>query len=554
MSAPSYALGLDFGTGSVRALIVDIHTGAEVGTAVSAYPSGEEGVIISADDPNLARQNPYDYLRCMSEVIRGALADARRSDADVAARIVGIGVDTTGSSPMPVDASNQPLANDGRPDTMVWLWKDHTSFAEAAEITAKAAEQGQPYLAKCGGVYSSEWFWSKALRCLRVAPDVIESAASWVEIADWIPSQLAGISDPALIVRGVCQAGHKAMYSADWGGLPSEDFLHTLDPRLAALRSRLYTSAAPSNQLAGRLSSEWAADTGLPEGIPIAVGALDAHFGAVGGGIRDGVFVKIMGTSTCDIAVVSRERGVPDIPGLCGIVDGSVIPGMIGLEAGQSAVGDIFNWFVREFGPLNEDGHRVFAEQAAKLRPGESGVVALDWNNGNRTVLVNPLLTGLLVGQTLHTTPAEIYRAMIEATAFGARKIIERMVEYGVPIEAVINCGGIAEKSPLAMQIYADVCNRPMHVSGSPQTCAKGAAIFGAVVAGAHATVEQAQAAMAAPVALTYMPNPSAVAVYEQLYQIYTKLHDAFGIRGAMVDLSDVMPDLIALRQSVRRG
>lgn len=542
-----YSLGLDYGTNSVRALLVDVKTGEEVATSVFDYPSGEAGVFYDDKDPNLARQTAADYI----EGFYGA-ATAVLKGIDPAS-VIGIGVDTTGSSPMPVDREGLPLAL--HPEfqknlaAYTWLWKDHTSYAEAAEITEKARAQGLPYLAKCGGVYSSEWFWSKILKCARVAPDVFEAAYSWVEFADWVPGFLTGNSDPHLIKRGVCPAGHKAMYADEWGGLPSKHFLATLDPRLAYLRDRLYTEAVPSDHSAGGLTEEVAAKVGLRPGTPIAVGAFDAHFGAVASGVKPGTLVKIMGTSTCDCMVHPLDEPLPDIPGLCGIVKGSIIPGMYGLESGQSAVGDIFNWFVSELGPA---GHEALTAEASAQKAGESGLLALDWNNGNRTVLVDPLLTGMVLGLTLHSSAAEIYRALVEATAFGALKIINRHEEYGVMVKEVVNCGGIAEKNPFVMQIYADVCNRPMKIARSAQTCALGSAILGAVVGGAFNSVQDAQKAMAGVRDRVYTPDPESAATYAKLFALYTDLHDAFGTKQWSGNLAHVMKQLIKIRSQAR--
>ncbi len=543
-----YSIGFDYGTNSVRALLVDVSNGAEVATAVFNYPSGDAGVYYDDKDPNLARQNAADYIEGFYATAKEVLAGINPTD------VVGIGVDTTGSSPIPVNKEGTPLALipelNSNLAAYTWLWKDHTSFAEAAEITEKAKAQGQPYLAKCGGTYSSEWFWSKILKCARVAPDIFEAAYSWVEFADWLPAFLTGNTDPLTIKRSVCAAGHKAMYSDEWGGLPSKEFLATLDPRLADLRDRLYNEAVPSDQSAGGLSAEVAAKVGLPAGIPVAVGAFDAHFGAVASGAKTGTLVKIIGTSTCDCMVHPLDEPLADVPGLCGIVKGSVIPGMYGLEAGQSAVGDIFNWFVSELGTA---GHEALTAEASEAKPGASGLVALDWNNGNRTVLVDPLLTGTIVGLTLHTTPAEIYRALVEATAFGSLKIINRLEEYGVMVQEVVNCGGIAEKNPFVMQIYADVCNRPMKVSRSAQTCALGSAIFGAVVGGVYETAQEAQVKMTGVKERIYTPNPEAAATYARLFAIYSDLHDALGTTTWQGNLSHVMKDLIAIRNEARK-
>ncbi len=557
-----YTIGLDYGTNSVRALVVDVANGAEIGTAVWQYEHGDHGVILGRD-PNLARQHPADYVKGAGQTIRKALAAARkRVPSFSAAQVIGIGVDTTGSTPLPVDASGRPLAWSARFDTnpaaMAWLWKDHTGVAEAAEITALAARMRPQYLAKIGGTYSSEWFFSKVLHCLRTAPAVFKAAHSWVEIADWIPAMLTGTEAPDALRVGVCAAGHKAMYSATWGGYPDETFLAALDPRLGALRSRLPARAYTVDQPAGRLTAAWANRTGLPAGIPVAVGAFDAHFGAIGAGVRPGTLVKIIGTSTCDITVAPGDRRLPDIPGLCGIVDGSVLPGYFGLEAGQSAVGDIFNWFVSYVQPGGPAiTHAALETQAARIAPGESGLLALDWNNGNRTVLVDQRLTGLIAGLTLYTTPAEIYRALIEATAFGALTIIERFAEYGVGVDEVVNCGGIAEKSSLVMQIYADVTGRPMRISRSAQTCALGSAIAGAVVAGraagGHATFDEAQRAMTGLKKTIYRPRPAAHAVYRELYPLYRRLHDAFGTATWQGSMYDVMKQLLDIRQRARR-
>ena len=547
-----YAIGVDYGTNSVRALLVDTEDGREVATSVFNYPSGVDGVVLSAD-PNLARQHPRDYIEGFIKSVRSVVSESGVSAKD----IVGIGIDTTGSSPMPVDEAGFPLAwdfpqtKDGYSEdglaAMCWLWKDHTAYAEAAEITEKA--KSYPYLAKCGGTYSSEWFWSKILHCARVAPTVFARAFSWVEIADFVPAYITGTLSTSVLKRGICAAGHKAMYSEEWDGLPSKEFLASLDPRLADLRDRLFATTYTSDQIAGHLTEVLADQCGLDAGIPVAVGAFDAHLGAIGAGIKPGTIVKIMGTSTCDCLVHPLEQPIADIPGLCGIVPGSVLPGMYGLEAGQSAVGDIFNWFVSQLGIA---GHDALSEQALSLKPGSSGLLALDWNNGNRTILVDPRLSGMIVGLSLYSTAAEIYRTLIEATAFGALKIINRIEEYGVPVDEVINCGGIAEKSPLTMQIYADVCNRPMKVSRSAQTCALGSAIAASVAAGNHPDVPTAQAAMTGVKERVYIPDPEAVAVYAKIFALYSDIHDAFGTSIWNGNLGHVMKSLLTIRDEVR--
>jgi L-ribulokinase len=558
MSA-KYTVGLDYGTNSVRALVVDTANGREVATAVWGYEHGEAGVILSRD-PNLARQHPADYIKGAEATIKKAIAGAKKAVKGFSAdQIVGIGVDTTGSTPLPVDAKGQPLAFDKRfaknPAAMAWLWKDHTGVAEAVEITELAGKIRPRYLAKCGGTYSSEWFWSKILHCLRTSPEVFNAAHSWVELADYVPAALTGTETPARLTAGVCAAGHKAMYNENWGGYPDKDFLSQLGPKLGELRDRLCPRVRTIDSAVGGLTAGWSRKTGLPAGIPVAVGAFDAHLGAVGSGVAPGVLVKIIGTSTCDISVWPNTENLADVPGLCGIVNGSVLPGYFGLEAGQSAVGDIFNWFVNclQPGGKKAGSHEELTKGAAKLKPGESGLLALDWNNGNRTILVDQRLTGLLVGQTLYTTPAEIYRALIEATAFGALAIINRFEEYGVKIGQVVNCGGIAEKNPLVMQIYADVTGRPMKISRSAQTCALGAAIAGAVVAGAHKNFASAQKAMTGLKPRVFRPDPEAHAVYRGLYALYKQCHDAFGTKEWNGNLYGVMKQLVEIRSQARK-
>ncbi len=546
-----YTIGLDYGTNSVRALIVSTRDGSEAGSATWNYAHGENGILLSRD-PNLARQHPADYLEGARQTIVAALEQAKAVEGFSPSQVVGIGVDTTGSTPLPVDKEGTPLAFkaefEGNLNALAWLWKDHTSVREAEEITRCAKQERPQFLDKCGGTYSSEWYWSKIWHCLHVDEAVFDAAYSWVECADWIPTMLAGKPDPATMTVGVCAAGHKAMWNANWGGFPDADFLSSLDPKLAALRSRLSPNVRSVDEAVGGLSEEWAQKTGLTAGIPVAVGAFDAHLGGIGAGIKEGTLVKTLGTSTCDLMVVSQSKELADIPGLCGIVPGSILPGYYGLEAGQSAVGDIFNWFV---GVLNEGSHQELTEVAGKLKAGESGLLALDWNNGNRTILVDQELTGLLLGQTLYTKPGEIYRALIEATAFGALTIINRLEEYGVTVERVVNCGGIAEKNAVLMQIYADIIGRPLYVSRSSQTCALGAAIAAAVASKQFDSFDAAQNAMTGLKDVVYTPNEAEHATYTRLFALYSQIHDAFGTRGES-NLFNVMKDLIQIRREVR--
>ncbi|MBI9016361.1 MAG: ribulokinase [Phycisphaerae bacterium] len=555
-----YTIGLDFGTNSVRCLLVSTTDGHELGTAVYEYESGLSGILLDPADHNLARQNPADYLKGMEQSIRGAIIQARTTDTSFnSSQIVGIGVDTTGSTPIPVDAKGMPLALKEEflqnLNAYVWLWKDHTSHTEANEITELAQKEHPEYLAKCGGIYSSEWFFSKILHCLRTDPEVYDATYTWVEHVDWITGVLTGTEHPDTLKRSRCAAGHKALFNNAWGGYPAKDFLAKLDPKLALLRETLPDETSNVNETAGYLTEDWAVKLGLKTGIPVAMGAFDCHLGAIGAGVKPGTMVKVLGTSTCDIMVSDTSSPLEDIPGVCGIVEGSVLPGYFGIEAGQSAVGDIFNWFVNHIQPggKRSGSHETLTRKAARLMPGESGLLALDWNNGNRTVLVDQRLSGLLLGQTLHTKPEEIYRALIEATAFGALTIIKRIEEYGVIIDEVINCGGIAEKNPLLMQIYADVTNREMKVSRSSQTCALGAAMSAAVVAGkqagGHDNFTDAQTTMSGVHKKTYKPNVENHKIYQQLYSLYKQLHDAFGNADNSTGLYNVMKNLLEIKE-----
>lgn len=550
----SFSLGIDYGTNSVRALIVDCSNGRELGTGVVDYPSGNQGVLLDKNNHHLARQNPTDYLFGLEQSVRLAIEQAKKQPGFSVDQVVGIGVDTTGSSPLPVDEHNVPLALNpkwkGHIAAQCWLWKDHTSYKEAGEITRMAAQHRPQYIAKCGNIYSSEWFWSKIWRCLRSAPEVFDAAYSWVELADYVPSVLAGVDHPKKIVRGICTAGHKALFCDEWNGLPDKEFLALLDPKLADLRDRLYEVANDATVPAGKLCAEWAAKLGLPEGIPIAIGEMDVHYGAIGSGVDEGTLVKVIGTSTCDCLVVSADKKVADIPGICGIVKGAILPGYYGIEAGQSAVGDIFKWWVEGVCQGKADLHAKLTAEAESLRPGQSGLLSLDWNNGNRTILVDQLLTGLLVGQTLYTSQAEIYRALIEATAFGARAIIERIQEYGVPVTRIVCAGGIAEKNSLLMQIYADVTGCEMQVAGSSQACALGSAVAAAVLAGVHSSFAEAQAKMVSIKAVTYQPKAENQKIYNALYSLYRDLHDAFGGVNRAADLSGVMKKLIQIKET----
>ncbi|MCX7876861.1 MAG: ribulokinase [Melioribacteraceae bacterium] len=562
-----YTIGLDFGTNSCRALLVNISNGNEIATSVFAYPSGVSGVIIDEKDSHLARQNPSDYLVGIENTIKNIIAIAKTKENDFGENnIIGIGVDTTGSSPMPIDANGNALcSHEEFKDNLsayVWLWKDHTSYNEAKQITELAEKIRPQYLSKIGGVYSSEWWWSKILHCKNISPEVYNAAYSWAEICDWIPAVLVGNTKPENIKRSICAAGHKALFNYDWGGLPDKDFLNMLSDGLGDLRDRLYSSAYTSENKIGNLSEEWAKKLGLTTDVVVSVGAFDAHMAAVGAGIKEGTLVKIIGTSTCDIMISPKEKKLKDVPGVCGIVDGSVENNFYGIEAGQSAVGDILLWFVNNlvpdnYGKTTEEKFKNLEIAASKLKPGESGLLALDWNNGNRTILVDVRLTGLLIGQTLHTQPHEIYRALIEATAFGALTIIDRIEEYGVKINDVINCGGLAVKNSLLMQIYADVTNRPMKISGSEQTPALGAAIFASLAAGknfgGYDSIDEATSKMTS-ISKIYFPIQENVLVYNKLYKLYKQLHDSFGTKEWTGNMFNVMKELLNIRDDVIKG
>lgn len=544
MSGVKYVIGVDFGSDSARALVVNAQTGEELASEVSYYKRWMQGLFSDAAK-NQFRHHPLDYLESLEECITGAL---KKLPPEVAQNVIGIGVDTTGSTPGPVDAEGTPLALleefKDNPNAMFILWKDHTAVRESAEINQLAKTWGGvDYTKYEGGVYSSEWFWAKILHILRVDEQVRRAAHSWVEVCDWIPAVLTGTTNPKLLKRSRCAAGHKAMWHPEWGGLPSEEFLTMLDPLLQGVRERLFTHTYTSDERAGELTEEWAQRLGLPAGIAVAVGAFDAHMGAVGGGIKEHALVKIMGTSTCDVMVASKDTlGDALVAGICGQVDGSVIPGMIGLEAGQSAFGDVYAWLRdilfwswEALGPelgLSEETlalvrSRILAkltEEAAKVDPGTTTVVALDWLNGRRTPYADQELKGALVGLTLGTDAPRLFRALVEATAFGSKAIVERFAEEGVEIKEVIAQGGIPGKNQFVMQVTADVLGMPIKVVRSEQAVALGAAMFAAVAAGHYASVHEAQEAMGSGYSKIYTPNPESTKRYQELYQNYLQI------------------------------
>jgi L-ribulokinase len=544
MGAEKFVIGVDFGSDSVRALVVNARTGGESASAVAFYKRWAQGLYSDAAI-NQFRHHPLDYLEGLEECITNALAQL---PWEVRKNVVGIGVDTTGSTPGPVDANGTPLAllDDfaDNPNAMFILWKDHTAVREATEINKLAKGWGGvDYTKYEGGVYSSEWFWAKILHILRVDEKVREAAYSWVEICDWIPAVLTGTQNPSVMKRSRCAAGHKAMWHREWGGLPQEEFLVRLDPLLAGLRERLYEKTYTSDQKAGRLTDEWASRLNLPAGIAVAVGAFDAHMGAVGGGISENTMVKIMGTSTCDVMIAPQEViGDNLVAGICGQVDGSVIPGMVGLEAGQSAFGDVYAWFRDllawpldilgpDVGLTDEVRSQVrnsilkkLTEKAAQIDPRETTVIALDWLNGRRTPFADQELKGALVGLTLGTDAPRIFRALVEATAFGSRAIVDRFREEGLEIKQIIAQGGIPGKNEFVMQVTADVLNMPIHVVQSEQAVALGAAMFAATAAGVFSDIHRAQEQMSSGYARVYEPSPPSADHYRLLYEKYLNI------------------------------
>ena len=537
-----YVIGLDYGSDSARAVLVNAANGETLATAVSYYPRWKEGKYCNPAI-NQYRQHPKDYVEVLEATVRKVLGEV---SSEVAENVVGIAFDTTGSTPCFIDRNGLPLALREEfaenPNAMFVLWKDHTAVKEADEINALCRRWETDYSAYEGGIYSSEWLWAKALHVLREDEEVRREAYSIVEHCEWMPALLTGKTAPQEIVRSRCAEGHKAMWHAKWGGLPSEEFLTTLDPLLKGLRGRMFDATETAEKPVGRLTPEWARRLGLSTDVVVAGGAFDCHMGAVGAGVKPYSWVRIIGTSTCDIMVVEPEViGEKLIPGICGQVDGSVIPGLVGLEAGQSAFGDIYAWLRRvlEF-PLKAIlGDKLTPEEldkacdrilpaltveAEKIPVGESGLVAVDWMNGRRTPDANQMLKGAIAGITLGTTAPMLYRALVEATAFGSRAIMERLRREGVRIDRCIGIGGIALKSPFVMQVMSDVLNVPISVCESDQACALGASIFAAVAAGLYPTIETAQQAMASGCAKEYRPNSANTAKYEELYQQYLAL------------------------------
>lgn len=534
----TYTIGLDYGTDSVRALLVNTQTGENIGTAVHFYERWKKGLYCNPSNQQF-RQHPLDYLEGLENAIKGALEHVSN---EIKQNIVGVSIDTTGSTPVAVNEQGIPLALlpefADNPNGMFILWKDHTGNKEAEEINKLAHSFDVDFTKYVGGIYSSEWYWAKILRTLRVDETIRKAAFSWVEHCDWISAVLSGNTNPLTMKRSRCAAGHKAMWHEDFEGLPSEDFLTKLDPLLAGLRDRLFRNTYTSDESMGKISPEWAQKLGLSENVTIGVGAFDCHMGAVGAQIQPYDFVRVMGTSTCDMLIAPTEEiGHLLIKGICGQVDGSIIPGMLGMEAGQSAYGDYYAWLqrvitepVRELlgekaaNELSQNLIPYLSEKASLLPVSDTDPVATDWINGRRTPDANHELKASFMGLNLGTDAVKIFKMIVEATAFGSKAIVDRFIEEGVPIKQVIAIGGVAKKSAFVMQTLADVLNMPIKVASADQACALGAAMNAAVAAGVHSNLFEAQKAMGSGFDANYQPRSEYVEVYKQLYLKYQQL------------------------------
>jgi L-ribulokinase len=544
MGQDNFVIGVDYGTDSVRSLIVNAANGSEIASAIYYYPRWKDGLYCNPAE-NRFRQHPLDYIEGLEYTVKTCLLQAGPA---VASAIRAISIDTTGSSPVAVDESGTPLGLlpefEQNPNALFVLWKDHTAVKEAAEINDHAQTFPVNYLQFVGGVYSSEWFWAKLLHILRIDPAVRKACYSWVEHCDWIPFLLTGGKHVSEMKRSVCAAGHKALWAREFGpgGLPPDEFFWSLDPLLKGFTTRLFTKTYPSDQPAGKLSPEWAARLGLPPDTIIGVGAFDAHMGAVGGQIEPYHLSKVMGTSTCDMLVAPLDEVEGRlVKGICGQVPGSVIPGMMGMEAGQSAFGDAYAWFrtllswpLQQLGPDMISSAQIttlidkiipgLSRQAAALPPDPHAELALDWFNGRRTPDANQLLKGAITGIGLGSDAPRLFRAIVEATCFGAKTIVDRFVREGVPVRGLIGLGGVAKKSPFIMQMMADIMNMPIRIHSSEQTCALGAAMFAATAAGLYPRVEDAMAAIGQGFDATYTPDPTRVALYAERFKAYTQL------------------------------
>ena len=540
MKKDCFVIGIDYGTDSVRSVIVNAYNGEEIASSVFSYPRWKDGLYCDASKQQF-RQHPLDYIEGLEQTIKKCIADAGTS---VSANIKAVSVDTTGSTPVATDETGIPLALfpefENNPNAMFVLWKDHTSVKEAAEINEHNKTFSEDYLKYVGGIYSSEWFWAKLLHVLRHDADVRKACYSWVEHCDWIPFLLTDGKHVASLKRGVCSAGHKALWAAEFGGLPPNDFFSSLDPLLEGFTQRLFKRTFTADKVAGNLSQHWAERLGLSTDVIVGVGAFDAHMGAVGGQIEPYHLSKVMGTSTCDMLVAPVEDMQGKlVKGICGQVDGSIIPGMIGLEAGQSAFGDAYAWFKnilawplknamkQPASVIEETTDKIISElsrQAAQLAVNENSELAMDWLNGRRTPDANQSVKGGFSGLTLGTDAPRMFRALVEATCFGAKKIVDRFTDEGIQIKGLIGLGGVARKSPFIMQTMANVINKPLRIHKSEQTCAAGAAMFAATAAGVYSKVEDAMVAMGRGFDAEYFPDAQKTAIYAKRYSQYSDL------------------------------
>lgn len=535
----NYVIGLDYGTDSVRAVIIDTADGKQIASSVFEYPRWKAGLYC---DPSASRyrQHPLDYLEGVEATVRACVKEV---GAQIAAAIRAICVDTTGSTPVAVDRNGTPLSLlpgfEEDPDAMFMLWKDHTSIPETERINELAKRSKVDYLKYVGGIYSSEWFWAKIFNVMRHNEAVAGAAFTWVEHCDWMPFVLTGGKDVSKIKRGVCAAGHKGLYSSEWGGYPPAEFFVALHPALGRIVSTLPSKCYPADTAAGTLSKEWAAKLGLGTDVVVAVGAIDAHLGAVGGTIKPGQMSMVIGTSTCDMLVVPAEEVAKAglVPGICGSVQNSIVPGMVGMEAGQSAFGDVYAWF---FNLLNwpftviddskvgkEVRERIIAElnkQAAALETIPGSEIALDWFNGRRTPDADQSVKGALWNLTLGSDAPRIFRALVESTCFGTKAIVERFTTHNIRVDEIVALGGISQKSPFVMQMLADVLEMPIAVSRSEQTCALGSAMVAATAAGIYPNVETAMEHMGQGFATTYLPDPTKSTLYRQRYEQYRRM------------------------------
>ena len=534
-----YVIGVDYGTDSVRSVLLSAADGEEIASSVFYYPRWKEGKYCNAA-ANRFRQHPLDYVEGLEATIKACL---QKAGVDIAANVKGISVDTTGSTPIAVDMSGTPLALipglENNPNAMFVLWKDHTATKEADEINAHATKFPVNYLQFVGGIYSSEWFWAKLLHILREDETIRKNIHSFVEHCDWIPFLLTGGSDASKLKRGVCSAGHKALWAAEFGGLPPNDFFKALDPVLDGITQKLFTETYTSAQSVGTISAAWAEKLGLPTDVVIGAGAFDCHMGAVGGQIEPYYLSKVMGTSTCDILVAPIDE-VKDtlVKGICGQVNGSVIPNMIGMEAGQSAFGDAYAWFknliswpVNQFVDDAAEREKItekiiasLATEAAKIELNDKDEIALDWMNGRRTPDANQLLKGVIANINLGSDAPRIFKALVEATCFGSKAIVERFISEGIAVKGIIALGGVAKKSTYVMQTMANVLNMPIRIHSSEQTCANGAAMFAATAAGLYNKVEDAMNAMGQGFEKTYQPQSDKVEYYAKRYKMYLSL------------------------------